>query len=201
MNEKELELLREKAKNCKMCTLWQYREKSVFGEGPADADIMLIGLGPGPQENKQGRPFVGPAGKLLNVLLELAGFKREEVYITNVVKCYPPNNSPSPEHVSTCTKNYLEKQIEIIKPKTIITLGNLSTEWAFKKYKIKLQPMNKIHGKIFYLNIDFPKKIIPMYHPAAALRNPPLREVLMKDWKKIGEELGIKKKTLDSFFK
>ncbi len=197
--KKLLDELKNQVEKCKMCTLWQYRNKTVFGEGPIDTDIMLIGLGPGTEEDKQGRPFVGPAGKLLNVLLEEAGLSRDKVYITNVVKCIPPNNSPTEDQVTTCTKNYLEKQIEIIQPKIIITLGNISTEWAFKKYKIKLNPMNKIHAKVFETNIEYPKIIIPMYHPAAALRNPGLRKVLLEDWKKIGKELKTERSKKDLF--
>jgi DNA polymerase len=184
---KLLKQLERKSKTCKLCSLWKHRRKAVFGEGPENARIMLIGLGPGKQEDMKGRPFVGPAGKLLDALLTLAGIKREEVYITNIVKCFPPNNSPKPEQVRTCTKNYLEKQLKLIKPEIIVTLGNLSTGWIFSKFHLKPRPMSEIHGKIFEIKGNFVKYVIPMYHPAAALRNPPLRKILLEDWKKLKE--------------
>jgi len=184
MREKLAELER-KAKHCKLCSLWRFRKKAVFGEGDEHARIMLLGLGPGYWENVKGRPFVGPAGKLLDSLLAAANLKREELYITNVVKCFPPNNSPGEEEVKICTKNYLEKQIEIIKPEIIITLGNLATEWVFKKCKLKTAPMSKIHGSVFLCGGNAVKYVIPMYHPAAALRNPGLRKILLEDWKSI----------------
>lgn len=188
----ELEKLKQKALKCKACELHKFRKKVVFGEGNEKARIMLLGLGPGYWENVKGKPFVGPAGKLLDLLLNLAGLKREEIYITNIVKCFPPNNSPSKEQVKKCTKLYLEKQIEIIKPEIIITLGNLATEWAFEKFSLNLKPMNKIHGKVFETKNKYVKFIIPMYHPASALRNPGLRKTLVEDWKKLKNFLEVK---------
>jgi DNA polymerase len=181
----ELFKLKEQVENCKKCELWKGRNKPVFGEGPDDAKIMLIGLGPGYNEDQQGQPFVGAAGKLLDKLLALAGLKREEVYIANVIKSYLPDNKPKIEQIAACTP-YLDKQVEIIKPKTIVLLGNVAVKYIFEKFKLPKAPMRDIHVKPFSLATLFLKaKIIPMYHPAAALRNPGLRGTIEEDWKKL----------------
>ncbi|RLI39658.1 uracil-DNA glycosylase, partial [Candidatus Bathyarchaeota archaeon] len=106
-----LEALRKEVEGCRKCPLWRTRKNPVFGEGPPDAEIMLIGLGPGRQEDLQGRPFVGAAGKFLDQLLEVAGLRREEVYITNVMKCFLPENRATDDEIKTCTQ-YLDQQIE-----------------------------------------------------------------------------------------
>ena len=184
-----LEELEREVERCRKCPLWRTRKKPVFGEGPPDAKIMLIGLGPGYHENLEGRPFVGAAGKLLDRLLELAGVERSKVYITNIVKCYLPENRVTREEVEACTP-YLDEQIEIIQPKVIVTLGNVATEYIFGKLGIKLEPISRIHGKVFKAStLILQVTIIPMYHPAAALRNPGLRSVVEEDWMKIREVL------------
>jgi len=177
-----LKELKNEAENCKKCDLWKNRKKVVFGEGPENAKIMIIGLGPGYYENLYGRPFVGAAGKLLNNLLEKANLKRENIYITNVVKCYLPNNKVTDEQVKICTSNYLDEQISLINPQFILALGNVSVNYLFNKFKLLIKPMKEIHGEVFKtLNLF----IIPMYHPASALRNPKLKETLINDWKKL----------------
>ena len=182
----ELEILRKEVQNCRKCSLWKNRKHAVFGEGPADADIFLIGLGPGYNENLQGRPFVGAAGKLLDKLLKFAGLERSSIYISNVVKCYLPDNRATEEQINICTSNYLDKQLNIIRPKIIIPLGNIATQYLFGKFSLEQAPMNKIHGQVFVIsNLFFNAKIIPMYHPAAALRNPGLNEILEADWKNL----------------
>ena len=186
-----LDEIKEQVENCRKCKLWKNRNKPVFGEGPENAKIMLIGLAPGYHENLEGRPFVGAAGKLLNKLLNLAGIKREEVYITNVIKCYLPNNIASEEEIKACAP-YLDKQIELIKPKILILLGKVAVEYIFNKFDLKIAPMKKLHGKIFKISTLFNQlKIIPMYHPAAALRNPGLKNLVENDWKKIKAELNL----------
>ena len=181
----ELLELQEQVENCKKCELWKGRKNAVFGEGPEDAKIMLIGLGPGYNEDQQGRPFVGAAGKLLNKLLSYAGLKREEVYIANIIKSYLPENKATKDQIAACTP-YLEKQIELIKPKTIILLGNVAVKFIFEKFKLPKALMRDIHTKPFSLSTLFLKaKLIPMYHPAAALRNPGLRSAIEEDWKKL----------------
>ena len=181
--------LKEQVENCKKCDLWKGRNKAVFGEGYESAEVMLIGLGPGYNEDQQGRPFVGAAGKLLDKLLALAGLKREEVYIANVIKSYLPDNKPKKEQIAACTP-YLDKQVEIIKPKTIVLLGNVAVKYIFEKFKLPKAPMRDIHVKPFSVASLFLKaKVIPMYHPAAALRNPGLRSTIEEDWEKIKDVL------------
>ncbi|MEM2913779.1 MAG: uracil-DNA glycosylase [Candidatus Bathyarchaeia archaeon] len=181
---KTLEDLNEKVKVCRKCSLWKNRKYPVFGEGPEDAEIMLIGLGPGYNENLQGRPFVGAAGRFLDELLSLINLKREEIYITNVIKCYLPNNKPTENQIKTCTSNYLNKQMYTIEARIIITLGNIATEYAFRKFNLSVMPMSEIHGKCFKLSSSSNVKVlIPMYHPAAALRNPKLKNLIIEDWR------------------
>lgn len=185
----ELLELQEQVKNCKKCELWKGRKNAVFGEGPEDAKIMLIGLGPGYNEDQQGRPFVGAAGKLLNKLLSYAGLKREEVYIANIIKSYLPDNKATKDQIEACTP-YLERQIELIKPKIIILLGNVAVKYIFEKYKLSRAPMRDLHNTTFSIStLDMHAKLIPMYHPSAALRNPGLRNQIMEDWVKIKENL------------
>ena len=184
-----LEALRKEVEGCRKCPLWRTRKNPVFGEGPPDAEIMLIGLGPGRQEDLQGRPFVGAAGKFLDQLLEIAGLRREEVYITNVMKCFLPENRATDDEIKTCTQ-YLDQQIEIIQPKVIVTLGNVATNHIFGKFGLKPEAMEKVHGKIFEIStLIFQAHLIPMYHPASALRNPPLRGTLIEDWREFGRWL------------
>ncbi|MFX1521058.1 MAG: uracil-DNA glycosylase family protein [Promethearchaeota archaeon] len=185
----ELLELKEQVENCKKCELWKGRTKPVFGEGPDYAKIMLIGLGPGYHEDKQGLPFVGAAGKLLNELLSSAGLKREEVYIANIIKSYLPDNKATKEQITACTP-YLDKQMEIIKPKIIILLGNVAVKYIFEKYQLPLASMRDLHTKTFIIStLDFSAKVIPMYHPSAALRNPGLRDIIIEDWVKLKEKL------------
>jgi len=190
MNKREeLKSIEEEIKVCRKCSLWKTRNLPVPGEGNPDAEIMLIGLGPGKEEDKQGRPFVGAAGKFLNELLALAGLKREEVFIGNVMKCFLPHNVATEEQIKACTP-YLDRQIEIIKPKIIITLGNVATSYILQKFGFKPQPISKIHGKVFKVSSLLQQlKIIAMYHPATALYNPRMKEVLREDWKRVKELL------------
>lgn len=181
----ELERLRKIVEECRKCPLWENRNKPVFGEGPTDAKIMLIGLGPGYNEDREGRPFVGAAGKFLNRLLDSVGLKREEIYITNIVKCYLPENKVTDEEVKACTP-YLDKQIEVIDPEIIVGLGNTAAEYLSKKYRFQFTSMEKMHGQVLRIStISKEVKIALMYHPAAGLRNPPLRSVIEDDWRKL----------------
>ncbi len=159
--------------NCRDCELAKYRTKVVPGEGPEDADLLFIGEAPGWHEDQQGRPFVGPAGAFLDQLLASIGLSREQVYIANVIKCRPPQNrDPLPAETQACRK-WLDRQIEIIHPRMIITLGRYSLARYFPDENI-----GKIHGKarkvgdiIYY----------PMYHPAAALHQGSLRRIIEAD--------------------
>ena len=170
---------------CLKCPLGKTRGKFVFGVGNFSADIVLIGEAPGAEEDLQGEPFVGRAGKLLDKILEAIGFKREDVYICNILKCRPPGNrNPLPEEIETCLP-YLYQQIKLIKPKMILLLGRVAAE-ALLKTK---QPLNKLRGKIHLYNGI---KTLVTFHPAALLRNPQWKRPAwedMQEFKKIYEEL------------
>jgi uracil-DNA glycosylase family 4 len=172
----------EEIASCQRCALSQSRKNPVPGEGPDDADIVFIGEGPGFHEDQQGRPFVGAAGHFLEELLEGIGLRREDVYICNVIKCRPPGNrDPLPEEIEAC-KPYLDRQIEIISPRMIVTLGRFSMERYFPGAKISQihGQARKIGGIIYY----------PMYHPAAALHQPRWRQLVQDDIAKIPELLA-----------
>lgn len=162
---------------CQLCEIAKYRTKAVPGEGPEDAEIMFIGEAPGWHEDQQGRPFVGPAGQYLDQLLASIGLKREQVYITNVIKSRPPQNrDPLPIEIHNCRK-WLERQIEIIRPKLIVTLGRYSLAMFFPGKSI-----SKIHGTALKRdNIIY----YAMYHPAAALHQQSLRQAIEADMLKI----------------
>lgn len=195
----QLKKLKEQISSCRLCELWKGRKNAVFGEGNGNAEIMIIGLGPGREEDKAGRPFVGAAGKLLNELLACAGLEREELYITNVVKCIPPNNNPSEEQIKVCTRAYLEKEIEIVNPRIIIPLGKIACSFALREIFTKLPPMHKICGRIFRAKLcGNVREIIPMYHPAAILRNPALKEEAVSHWKALKNILQNQKSSKKS---
>jgi DNA polymerase len=171
------EILAQVAKEvavCVKCPLHKGRKKAVPGEGPERAPIMFIGEGPGLNEDQQGKPFVGASGKFLTELIERAGLTRDEVFITNVVKCRPPGNrDPLPDELAACS-GYLQRQIDAIDPTVIVTLGRFSMSRWFPGERI-----TRIHGQ--------PKKfgartIVPMFHPAAALHQGNLRPVIEEDF-------------------
>lgn len=170
----EMNALAEEISVCKDCMLHLTRDKAVPGEGNVRTKILFIGEGPGANENATGRPFVGQAGNFLNQLLAMAQVKRQEVFITNVVKCRPPSNrDPLPEELSACGK-YLNRQIELINPLVIVTLGRYSMARYFP-----LQRISAIHGQGQWVN---DRLIIPMFHPAAALHQPSLRAAIEHDF-------------------
>ncbi len=163
--------------NCTDCPLHQNRSRAVPGEGPENAEIMLIGEAPGFNEDKQGRPFVGAAGQFLEKLLASANLRREDVYITNTVKCRPLNNrDPLPVEMAACRK-YLDRQIAAIAPKVIVTLGRHSLTSFLPK-----ETITKARGRPRSVNGT---TLFPMYHPAAALHQQSLREVIEADIKKL----------------
>jgi DNA polymerase len=165
---------------CQKCDLQFTRKKAVPGEGPADSAIMFVGEGPGFYENEQGRPFVGAAGKFLDELLAGINMKREGVFITNVVKCRPPGNrDPLPEEIEICTSTYLNRQIQAINPKVIVTLGRYSMGLFLPEAKI-----GNVHGQSFWVK---GRLVVPMYHPAAALHQQSLRPILEKDFARLPE--------------
>lgn len=168
--------------SCTRCALHFSRKKAVPGEGPANAEIMLIGEGPGFYENEQGRPFVGAAGKFLDELLAKIDMKREQVFIANVVKCRPPSNrDPLPEELSACS-DFLDRQIQAINPKVIVTLGRYSMARFLPNAKISNvhgQPV-KVQGRL----------VVPMFHPAAALHQPSLRPSVERDFARLPEMIA-----------
>jgi uracil-DNA glycosylase family 4 len=167
---------------CQRCDLAQGRTKAVPGEGPEDADIMFIGEAPGFHEDRQGRPFVGAAGRFLEELLASINLSREEVYICNVIKCRPPGNrDPLVSEIETC-QPFLDRQIELVKPRLIVTLGRFSMARYFPNATI-----SRVHGQ--------PKRVgeviyYPMFHPAAALHQPRYRQDIEQDMLKIPQILA-----------
>ncbi len=190
-----LKSIRAELGDCKLCKLCKGRANIVFGVGNPSADLMFIGEGPGADEDAQGEPFVGRAGQLLTKIIGAMGFKRGDVYIGNVVKCRPPNNrNPEPDEISACMP-FILKQIAVIKPKIIVTLGAIATK-ALLATEV---PISKIRGKF----LDWPPeafippllkggcKLLPTYHPAFLLRNPAMKPPVWEDMQKVMRELGL----------
>jgi DNA polymerase len=171
---KELEA---QVKTCQLCRLAKTRTNAVPGEGNIGAEVMFIGEGPGYHEDKQGRPFVGAAGQFLNELLQIAGLSRESVYIANVVKCRPPNNrDPEPDEKAACAP-YLERQIALINPRVIVTLGRHSMAGFFPGERI-----SQIHGTASVVD---GRLCVAMYHPAAGLHQASLADIIRADFRKL----------------
>ncbi|MCG8351545.1 MAG: uracil-DNA glycosylase [Chloroflexales bacterium] len=178
-----LQTITQEVHSCTLCDLHHSRVKAVPGEGPADAKIVLVGEGPGFHEDRQGRPFVGPSGQFLDELLAMAGLRRADVFITNVVKCRPPQNrDPLPVEVKTCTSTYLFPQIEAIDPRIIVTLGRYSMALFLPGEKI-----SRIHGQPRNVN---GRLLVPMMHPAAALHQPQNRPLIEADFRRLPEILA-----------
>ncbi len=173
----ELDELHQRIASCPDCALCRTRTKAVPGEGPPNAELLFVGEAPGFYEDQQARPFVGPAGRFLEELLASIGLRRDQVFIANVVKCRPPNNrDPLPGEIDACRK-YLERQIELIKPKVIVSLGRYSLAWFFPRDTIsKVHGQAKVRDGVYFM---------PMYHPAAALHAGNMRRVIEEDFKKI----------------
>ena len=181
----ELKKIKDEVVALKESPLYEERIKNkyfpVIGEGSHNANIMFIGEAPGENEAKTGRPFCGRAGKVLDSLLESVGIQREDVYITNIVKDRPPGNrDPLPDEINIYAP-FLDRQIEIIKPKVIATLGRFSMQYVMNRYGLEweLAPISVLHGKVFQAD-KF--KLIPLYHPAAAIYNQELLKTLQTDF-------------------
>ncbi|MEM1526157.1 MAG: type-4 uracil-DNA glycosylase [Ignisphaera sp.] len=185
------EELEESIKTCFRCPLHRYRRNPVPGEGSKTSKVMLIGEAPGATEDEMGRPFVGAAGKLLTLTLESIGIKREDVYITNVVKCRPPQNrEPIEEEIENCSI-YLESQISLLKPKVVVTLGNIAGKKIFSLASKPWNGVTRMRGKVYKLTIlGFEVHVIPTIHPAAALYNPAMRTILLNDLKLVKDLLS-----------
>jgi DNA polymerase len=171
-----------KIKDCKLCDLHETRINFVFGSGNSNASIIFIGEAPGRNEDLQGKPFVGQAGRLLDELLLFIGFNRNDVFIANILKCRPPENrDPSIIEINTC-KNYLFKQIEIIDPKIVCTMGRYSTQLILDTSA----SISKLRGKVFKIG---QRIVLPINHPAAVLYTPSKLQVLKEDFKRIRDIL------------
>ena len=175
----ELKAVAQEVSVCTRCDLHHSRKNAVPGEGPANAEIMLIGEGPGFHENEQGRPFVGAAGKYLDELLAKINLKRSDVFIGNVVKCRPPGNrDPLPQELAACSE-YLERQIAAINPKVIVTLGRYSLAHFVPNAKI-----SEIHGQAMRVK---GRLVVAMYHPAAGLHQRSLMSAIEEDFLRLPE--------------
>ena len=173
----ELEELHQRIAACPDCDLCRTRTHAVPGEGPPNAEVLFVGEAPGFYEDQQARPFVGPAGRFLDELIASIGLRRDQVFITNVVKCRPPNNrDPLPGEIDACRK-HLQRQIELIQPRIIISLGRYSLAWFSPRDAI-----SKVHGQAKVRDGVY---FIPMYHPAAALHAGNMRKVIEEDFRKI----------------
>ena len=183
----DLVVLYKQLQNCRECPLWETRTRLVFGSGNADADLMFVGEAPGAEEDRQGLPFVGRAGKLLDELLAEIGLDRKaDVFVANVLKSRPPGNrDPQPEEIAACSP-FLMRQIELIRPRLICTLGNFAT----KLLSGSPQGITKVHGRP--QDVEFagvPTRLYPVFHPAAALRTPSVKDLLRADFQRIPELL------------
>jgi DNA polymerase len=183
----ELEAFERQVAGCTKCRLSQGRTQVVFGVGSPHADLMFVGEAPGFHEDKQGFPFVGQAGKVLDKLLAGIGLARADVYITNIAKCRPPGNrDPQPDEKQAC-EPYLFRQIELIRPKVIATLGNHAT----KQLLCKDIGITRVHGQAQPLRVGSTDVLLyPLYHPAAALYTPAMLKVLEEDFARLPEVLG-----------
>ncbi len=188
MSNKEtlMEELSKEINNCKKCKLYETRNKPLVGDGSVDAGILVIGESPGYNEDLQGKAFVGEAGKILDQLLNLINLTRSQIYITNILKCHPPkNHNPTRTEINSCV-DYLYKQIEIIKPKIIITLGKFATKEIFDKFNLEFTRISDLHGKIFNKKTGYGIiKVIPMYHPAVACYHTEMFQTLKKDFEEL----------------
>ncbi len=170
--------------NCQDCSLHRYRTHLVFGTGNPEAELMLVGEAPGREEDLQGKPFVGAAGKILTEGLRQVGLSREEVYIANILKCRPPGNrDPLPEEIQACFP-YLESQIEIIGPKIICSLGKFAAQMLLDTSR----GITHLRGKPQWYKNDI--TLIPIYHPAACIYKPAWKKTFLDDLKMVRDELG-----------
>lgn len=186
-----LKTVETEIKACQQCGLWKSRNNTVAGEGNSNATVIFIGEAPGYREDLQGRPFVGAAGKLLDEMLLKVGLSRGEVYIGNILKCRPPDNrDPRPLEVKMCTP-FLDRQIKIIEPKLIVSLGRHSSCYILSKTGLKdIEGITRLRGKVYGMDLlGLRVLVIPTYHPAAALYSAKYRDGLEDDFRLLRLEL------------
>lgn len=187
-----METLAYETRICRKCVLCGQRKNAVLGEGNLGDTVMLIGEAPGYWEDMKGRPFFGTAGKVLDETLSRAGISRSDVHITNIVKCRPPENrDPRTSEIEACT-SYLDRQIRIVKPKFVVTLGRHATSCVLAKVGFEPEGITKIHGRVYETKLfGFKVSVIPIYHPAAALFKAKYRDALFKDLQILKFELEM----------
>jgi len=184
---KELKILEKDILTCTQCALHKTRINAVVGSGNLNANILFVGEAPGANEDKEGKPFVGRSGKILDKLLASIDLKREDVYITNIVKCRPPENrNPSSQEINICSL-YLDKQVQQIQPKIIVTLGRFASEYVSSFTSSDFSNITKDAGKIFKTANIFYPDFIPLLHPAVACYNPNKFDVLLEHFKILKE--------------
>ena len=178
-----LDLVAGEIRICEKCALSETRNNAVPGSGNPHARIMFVGEAPGRNEDMRGEPFVGRAGEILNGLLDSVGLGRDEIFITNIVKCRPPKNrNPSPAEIHTCSP-FLDRQIAAIRPEIIATLGNFASGYVLQKFGFEARPIGELHGRVFEVNtLTMHLEIVPLYHPAAAIYDPSKTEILKRDF-------------------
>ena len=189
--EEVYNLLIEEIRSCRKCGLWESRRNPVPGDGDINANVVLIGEAPGYWEDVRGKPFVGAAGRLLDEIFKGVSLSRDEIYITNILKCRPPKNrDPRPEEIKACTP-YLDRQLRLIKPNLIVTLGRHSTIYILSKAGVNVSGITAVRGRVYEINLWGSRvQVIPTFHPAAALYNVRLREYIEKDFRLVKERIG-----------
>lgn len=190
MNKIEkIEKLNLEIRNCRRCRLSETRTNAILGEGNIDSKIMIVAQAPGESEDKEGRMFIGPSGKVLDELFGQAGIRRGDIYMTNLIKCkLPKYRKPKRDEIESCSP-YLDREIEIIQPDIIVTLGHFASSYILEKYFIeKPQDFKQVYGRAFYTKSG--KVILPLRHPAALLYNPELKDVMVEDYRKISTVMG-----------
>ena len=193
--EAVLEAVASEVKACRRCGLWKTRRNAVPGEGNAEAKIMFVGEAPGYWEDVKGKPFVGAAGKFLDVLLAEAGLFRSQVFIVNVLKCRPPGNrEPAQSEIEACTP-FLDRQMVALQPKVIVTLGNYSTAYIFAKAGIAFMGITEARGKFYQAKVlGLAVTVFPTLHPAAGLYSAKYKQLLIEDFRLLKAkvlELGL----------
>jgi uracil-DNA glycosylase family 4 len=179
---KKLEVLKQKIRKCKKCRLWETRINALPGEGNSNARVMLVAQAPGENEDREGRMFIGPSGKKLDELLQEADVSRQEIYVTNLVKCMLPKyRKPKQDEIQACIQ-HLNEEIRLINPSVIATLGYYATKYIFHKYQIQPPNFSKKYGNLFLAD---DRKILPLRHPAALLYNDSIREEMTENYRKL----------------
>ncbi|UCD45078.1 MAG: uracil-DNA glycosylase [Candidatus Bathyarchaeota archaeon] len=184
--KEKLEEVAEEVRSCTCCRLCEERENPVVGGGSLDSPLVLVGEAPGRREDEQGKPFVGSAGKLLDQILKKVGIQRDEIFITNVVKCRPPGNRrPRAQEVEACSR-HMAAILGIVAPKVIAPMGNSSTGYFMKRFGLRRSNISDVHGRPFPVETDWGSVVLfPLYHPAAVLYNRGLEAELLVDFQRL----------------